>query len=274
MLKNGAEVRGQSTGEHVRSVPDRTLEALARSIHKEGLSYGLSRLDFIRFVNLLLDRVLKPDEVAEAQSPPTPRREGQATTDRSPERLSGLPCGEGRIWLRQFDVQSDRELFEHWLADPHGRYFLLSGLPATLESYSDFLARNAERIAIVTRADRTPIGAMAFLHHDQIHRRAELRKLIGNPADRGQGYAREAARLWIRFGFEVLGLRKIYLDTLDTNLRNIRLNESLGFVVEGILRNEFVLDGQERDVLRMGLCRPTEQDVKSSDADDPRIYRS
>jgi RimJ/RimL family protein N-acetyltransferase len=44
---------------------------------------------------------------------------------------------------------------------------------------------------------------------------------------------------------------------MDTNFRNIRLNESLGFVVEGILRNEYVLDGRERDVLRMGLYRPS-----------------
>ena len=34
---------------------------------------------------------------------------------------------------------------------------------------------------------------------------------------------------------------------------NIRLNEDLGFRVEGVLRNEVLIDGTYHDVLRMGL---------------------
>ena len=106
--------------------------------------------------------------------------------------------------------------------------------------------------------DDRPIGAMGFLKHDYTQHKAELRKLIGDPDLRGQGYAREATRLWIQYGLQGMGLKKIYLNTLETNLRNIRLNEELGFKVEGILRNEVMIDGRTHDVVRMGLLSPDE----------------
>ena len=77
--------------------------------------------------------------------------------------------------------------------------------------------------------------------------------MIGEPAYRGKGLAREATQLWLGYGVSALGLRKIYVDTLDNNARNIHLNEKLGFVVEGLLRAECLIDGERRDILRMAL---------------------
>ena len=84
--------------------------------------------------------------------------------------------------------------------------------------------------------DGTPIGCVAFLDYDADQRKAELRKLVGDPAQRGKGYGKEASALWIRYGLTTLGLKKIYLNTLETNIHNVHLNEELGFRVEGILR--------------------------------------
>ena len=98
-----------------------------------------------------------------------------------------------------------------------------------------------------------PIGSVAFLNYNSLQRKAELRKLIGNPKYRGMGLAKEATQMWIKYGTINLGLKKIYLNTLNTNIRNIKLNEELGFKVEGILRNEVFFDGKYHDVLRMGL---------------------
>jgi diamine N-acetyltransferase len=94
---------------------------------------------------------------------------------------------------------------------------------------------------------------VAFLDYDADQRKAELRKVVGDPAQRGKGYGKEASALWIRYGITTLGLKKIYLNTLETNIHNVHLNEELGFRVEGILRNELLIDGEYRDVLRMGL---------------------
>jgi RimJ/RimL family protein N-acetyltransferase len=79
--------------------------------------------------------------------------------------------------------------------------------------------------------------------------------LIGDPAFRGQGLAEEATRLWIEYGVNSLDLEKIYVSTLQTHLSNIRLNEKVGFHVEGLLRDEVLIDGTRHDVLRMGYCK-------------------
>ena len=61
--------------------------------------------------------------------------------------------------------------------------------------------------------------------------------------------------MWIQYGIHGLGLglEIIYVSTLQTQIANIKLNEKIGFQVEGLLTNEVLIDGERRDVLRMGL---------------------
>ncbi len=117
-------------------------------------------------------------------------------------------------------------------------------------------------IGVITLLDQTPIGIMAYLDFDSIQHKAELRKLIGEPGMRGRGFGKEATKLWIQYGTQGLELKKIYLNTLNTNIRNIKLNEELGFKVEGILRNETLIDGKYHDVLRMGLWNGLIEEMK------------
>jgi RimJ/RimL family protein N-acetyltransferase len=108
-------------------------------------------------------------------------------------------------------------------------------------------------LGIIAMPDGKPVGAMAYLDHSSTQQRAELRKLIGDPAYRGRGLAEEATRLWVNYGFQGLGLKKIFVSTLQTQVANIKLNEKIGFQVEGLLRNEVLIDGRRHDVLRMGM---------------------
>lgn len=118
---------------------------------------------------------------------------------------------------------------------------------------SALLNQSQNVIGMITLPDGTPIGCLAFLNVNRDQGRAELRKLIGEREMRGRGLAKQATALWIRYAAEGLALRKICLYTLGSNIRNIQLNEDLGFEVEGILRNEVVVDGRPHDVVRMGL---------------------
>jgi len=233
-----------------RNIPDLTLETLSRNFFKEAASYGFSQVDYVRFVNLLLDQAMnhKSDPVEQGGHPEVAPDLGNNAID-----SEDLPLRGARLMIRQFDAKSDLPLFDRWLSDEWGRYFLLSRGTAECMDIREVAARDESILGIVTLPDSTPIGSVAFLDYDPVQRKAELRKLIGEPGQRKKGLAKEAAGLWIRYGITSLKLKKIYLNTLETDIRNIRLNEGLGFKVEGVLRNEVLIDGVYRDVLRMGL---------------------
>lgn len=230
-------------------IPDQTIQTFARTIVHEAQKYGFSSVDMVRLINGVMDaavdaRVTGPEADHASVSQPARR-----TVD-----VSGFPLTSERIRIRQADPVGDRALLESWVSDEYGQYFLLSASTAQRHDVASLLSNPLNAIGIVALENGTPIGAVAFLEVDALQRRAELRKLIGVAAERGKGYAEEATALWIEYGRVRLGLQKIYLSTLQTHLRNIRLNESIGFRVEGILRGEILLGDRRHDVLRMGLC--------------------
>jgi RimJ/RimL family protein N-acetyltransferase len=236
------------------TIPDVTIEALSRNFYKETAQYGFGPIDYVRFVNLLLDlSMAKERDQAEREAPP---EEGGEVVVRVPTiDARSLPLRGERILVREFDRSRDVPLFERWLADEAGRQFLLSSVTARRLSIREVAESTSSRIGVIALPGGDPIGSVAYFDCDSTHRKAELRKLIGEPSMRGKGFAREASALWIQYGLQALGLRKIYLNTLETNVRNIRLNEELGFRVEGILHDEVCIDGTYHDVLRMGLWR-------------------
>ena len=228
-----------------KSIPEATIEAVARSLYKETHHYGFRQVDYIRFANQLLDMAMRNSGMDTQLTP-------QPIVCDSLEALR-MPLEGEDIRIREFDAPKDRILFERWLQDRNGRYFLLSSVTAKTLNIDEITASEQNVLGVITLADATPIGMMAFLDYDRCQHKAELRKLIGEVQCRGRGFAKKATQLWIRYGIFSLGLRKIYLNTLDTNIRNIRLNEDLGFKVEGILRKECYFDGKYHDILRMAL---------------------
>jgi len=233
-------------------IPDLTLETLSRTFYREATKYGFTHVDYVRYVNLLLDMAMQgrsKTTEAGAYAGSSVESDQHATTDGAVE----LPLRGDGVVVRQFDADNDLPLFDRWLAEARGRYFLLSRITTERQDIREVADSDTSVLGIVTLPDSTPIGAVAFLDHDLVHRKAELRKMIGDPEQRRKGFATKASALWIRYGIQALGLKKIYVNTLNANIGNIKLNEGLGFKVEGILRNEVFIDGAHRDVLRMSL---------------------
>ncbi|MDJ0911386.1 MAG: GNAT family protein [Woeseiaceae bacterium] len=229
-------------------IPQPTIQTFARSIHKEAMKYGFGQVDVIRLVNALMDCASGDDTVM------APDDGGEQLPDVEID-VAGLPVSSERLVIRAFEPGSDDALFKSWLSDRYGRHFVLSAMAAHSLSFEALVEGEHNHLGIITTIDERPIGALAFLNYDADQKRAELRKLIGDPEFRGMGLAEEATRLWIAYGIKVLELQKIYVSTLQTHISNIKLNEKVGFQVEGLLRDEVLIDGERHDVLRMGYCR-------------------
>lgn len=225
-------------------LPQITLEVAARSFYKQALAYGFSIDDFVRFTNILLG-------IAMSRGGSAALPEERPGRPRNPKTT--LPLVGQNVTIRLFDAQHDRPLFDRWLVDPEGRFFLLSTTSGRSRHVDQMLADPSNLFGVILYQGQ-PIGCVAFLDHSQEQQRAELRKMIGEAGLRGLGLAHEAAALWVGYGIGALKLRKIYVNTLATHIRNIKINEELGFQVEGMLRAELLIDGEYHDVLRMGLC--------------------
>lgn len=230
------------------TIPDATIRAYARTVYHEAQKYGFERADELRLINALMDLIADSGANETAADLRPPPQAGARDL-----QVDALPLRSRRLTIRLASGENDIALLETWMHGPYGEHFMLSCSTAQRHDARSLIMHPANAIGLIELLDGTPIGAVAFLDIDREQRRAELRKLIGAAAERGKGYAEESTLLWIEYGRQQLGLQKIYLSTLQTHLRNIRLNESVGFRIEGVLRNEVLLDGRRHDVLRMGL---------------------
>jgi len=143
-----------------------------------------------------------------------------------------------------------------WFSDPEVIRFLGRNSPVTMAEeerwFRDYERRTDEQIfAIEVEGDH--IGNLGLHKIDRVHRKAEVGIVIGEPTFWSKGYGTEAMRLALRYGFDDLGLNKVSLDVLETNVRAIRTYERLGFQREGLHRDEAYKDGRFVNVIRMSL---------------------
>lgn len=225
-------------------LPHQTLEALAKTIFRQAQQYGFGKQDWVRLVNILLDMGMSPTTL---YTPP-PSQDIATTGPARPE-----PPGDLKVRLYTAD---DFDMLNTWVIEADGKNFLATRTDSLRHDTLEGVLDDESSVVGIIELDHRPVGALAFLNIDREQGKAEIRKLIADPSVRGKGYARKATQYWIEYGVSNLGLRKIYLHTLDTNLANIKLNEQLGFRVEGLLRDEVKIDGTFHDVLRMSLILP------------------
>ncbi len=83
-----------------------------------------------------------------------------------------------------------------------------------------------------------------------------MRKLVGDAAMRGKGIGKRATFLFLYESFVIRKFRKVYLHSLDINIRNLNLNRKFGFELEGLFLEEARIQDKWRDVIRMALSAP------------------
>ena len=107
----------------------------------------------------------------------------------------------------------------------------------------------------ISRPDDDRLLGIAQLSIESFtHRRAEIGYLVG-PDFWGHGYGREAAGLLGNFGFDHLGLARIWAVTATENSNSSQLLEALGFEREGTLRRHLLIHGDWHDAFLYAAVR-------------------
>jgi len=117
-----------------------------------------------------------------------------------------------------------------------------------------FEAGLAAHFAITSRESGELLGSVALRDIEREHLQAELGFWIGVPWW-GRGYATEAAREVIRFGFGELALNRIYAHHMLRNPASGSVLRKIGMTQEGLLRQRVRKWGKFEDVALYAVLR-------------------
>ncbi len=102
--------------------------------------------------------------------------------------------------------------------------------------------------------DGTLIGTVSLMSFRTTHSRGELGYWIGKHYW-GQGYCTKAVRELVRFGFEQLGLHRIFGQHMSRNVASGRVMQKIGLKHEGRLRQHLRRWDTFTDMECWGLLR-------------------
>lgn len=97
-------------------------------------------------------------------------------------------------------------------------------------------------------------GTAALWRWNKEHRWAEIGYELA-PEHWGKGLMPEALRAIFRYGFEEMGLHRVEANLAPDNVASRRVLEKLGFVREGLFRENWYHEGQFTDTATYGLLR-------------------
>lgn len=176
---------------------------------------------------------------------------------------------DNRILLREYksdasDLESalkfigDPEVAAHSSWGPLNREESVDWLNGAIAA-QDIHPRLSYGLALVVKSTDELIGNMSLNIRNSANKEAELGYTIRRDHWH-QGFATEAARALLGFGFTVLGLHRIFATTSPNNIASQKVLEKLHFTREGYLRKHVLQRGHWRDSCLYALL---EDDWKS-----------
>jgi len=115
--------------------------------------------------------------------------------------------------------------------------------------------RNDIRLAICLTETNKHIGNISLTSINWINRSAEYSIFIGEKEEWGKGYAGDASRLILDYGFKELNLHRIHLTVQIDNQRARKLYQGMGFTEEGVLRESVYKNGVYMDMISMSVLK-------------------
>jgi [ribosomal protein S5]-alanine N-acetyltransferase len=166
-----------------------------------------------------------------------------------------------RLRLRPFDdadadalfaLHSSARVLRYWDAPPWTERARADRFIAACRRMAE--DGSGARLAVDRTSDGAFIGWCALVRWNPDHRSASMGYCFDDAAW-GHGYATESARALLQWAFDTLDLNRVQAETDTRNAASARVLEKLGFVREGTLREDCVVNGDVSDSWVYGLLR-------------------
>ena len=156
-----------------------------------------------------------------------------------------------RLILRKFEYSYDDSMLRNWIADEKIQSMYSEPVYSTKEEVKELLDKyigsyerpDYYRWAVIEKASGECIGQIAYFLVDSKNHFAEIEYCIGAEFQ-CRGYATEATKAVIAFGFDRINLHKVQICTKTINKPSRRVIEKCGFTYEGTLRDYFFMNGE------------------------------
>lgn len=149
-----------------------------------------------------------------------------------------------------FALQSNPNVLRYWDAPPWKERVRAERFIEACRQMEQ--ERTGVRLAVERAADAVFIGWCCLVRWNQEHRSAAIGYCFDDSVW-GQGFATEAAGALLQWGFDTLDLNRVQAETDTRNTSSGRVLEKLGFVREGTLREDCIVDGEVSDSWVYGL---------------------
>lgn len=142
--------------------------------------------------------------------------------------------------VRRLD-EHDLQLRVDWMNNPKVFKSMHFEVPVLIDNTKNWYERNLcndNRVDLVFVEDGAIVAFGGLTGINRATNKAELYIFV-NPESQKGGIGTRATKELCKYGFEEMGLEKIYLETNEDNIVAQRVYEKCGFVLEGKLRNEY-----------------------------------
>lgn len=174
---------------------------------------------------------------------------------------SHAAIGSARVRLTAV-LETDLPQLYEWISDAELVHYNSPFRPVHERDHQQWFERtrvDPHRVLFAIRPLRGKrlIGVLQLFDIDAVHHSAELSIRIGAGRDRSRGVGSAAMHLALQYAWRELNLHRVWLRVFATNCRAISAYRSVGFEIEGRLREAVFLDGAWVDVVLMGYLRPS-----------------
>lgn len=236
----------------MRQYHEQMLKLVAKGFYNELINYGVNEAEVLTVAGHLLDNVMQKSGPASKTAEyynrlfaiKDVRDEWAANRRLSVQQLSISPMDPGLV-----------PKIAAWLEAPAIMESFYPHFPESKEELARYFQSPAREYFSIFHEQRLA-GIIGAENIDAESGRLEMRKLVGDPEMHGKGIGKRATFLFLYYAFVIRKFRKVYLHSLDINIRNLNLNGKFGFELEGVFMEEVVVRNKRRDVVRMALTAP------------------